>query len=102
MDVACVSARAGFAICGGGPACPPTPASRYVGADLRVRPHGCESMPIVFKGRVFSVEVETVRLPNGREHEIAIVRHPPAVVLIPIEAANRVILVRQYRHSVRR
>jgi ADP-ribose pyrophosphatase len=59
-------------------------------------------MPIIYKGRVFSVEVETVRLPNGREQETAIVRHPPAVVLIPLQDAGHVILVRQYRHSVRR
>jgi ADP-ribose pyrophosphatase len=59
-------------------------------------------MPIVYKGRVFSVEVETIRLPNGREHETAIVRHPPSVVLIPMKDANHVILIRQYRHSVRR
>jgi 8-oxo-dGTP pyrophosphatase MutT (NUDIX family) len=59
-------------------------------------------MSIVYKGRVFSVEVETVRLPNGREHETAIVRHQPAVVLIPLQDANHVVLVRQYRHSIRR
>ena len=59
-------------------------------------------MSIVYEGRVFSVEVETVRLPNGREHEMAVVRHPPAVVLIPVRDADHVILVRQYRHSIRR
>jgi ADP-ribose pyrophosphatase len=59
-------------------------------------------MPIVYKGRVFSVEVDRVRLPNGREHEVAIVRHPPSVVLIPMRDAGNVILVRQYRHSLAR
>jgi len=59
-------------------------------------------MSLVYKGRVFSVEVETVRLPNGREHETAIVRHPPSVVLIPMQDRDHVILVRQYRHAVRR
>ena len=59
-------------------------------------------MSIVFKSRVFSVDVETVRLRNGGEHETAIVRHPPSVVLIPMTDAGQVILVRQYRHSVRR
>ena len=38
-------------------------------------------MAIVYKGRVFSVEVERRRFPNGQEHEVAIVRHPPSVVL---------------------
>jgi ADP-ribose pyrophosphatase len=59
-------------------------------------------MSIVYKGRVFSVDVETIRLPNGREHEVAIVRHPPSVVLIPMTDADHVILIRQYRHSIRR
>ncbi len=40
--------------------------------------------------------------PNGREHEVAIVRHPPSVVLIPMQDDGRVILIRQYRASVDR
>jgi ADP-ribose pyrophosphatase len=54
-------------------------------------------MPIVFKGRVFNVEREKRRFPNGREHEVEIVRHPPSVVLIPVDAEGRVILIKQYR-----
>ena len=59
-------------------------------------------MPIVFKSRVFAVEVEKRRHPSGREHEVAIVRHRPAVVLLPIHADGRVILVRQYRAPIDR
>lgn len=59
-------------------------------------------MAIVFKGRVFSVEVEKRRHPNGREHEIAIVRHGPSVVLIPVEDDGRVVLIKQYRAPVDR
>jgi len=59
-------------------------------------------MPIIFKGRVFSVEVDTRRFPDGREHEVAVVRHPPSVVLIPIEHDGRVVLIKQYRASVDR
>ncbi len=47
--------------------------------DREVRP-----CPSSMRAAVFSVEVERVRLPNGREHEVAIVRHPPSVVLIPM------------------
>src|SRR5512142_2802218 len=57
-------------------------------------------MAIVYSGRVFSVEVERRRFPNGQEHEVAIVRHAPSVVLIPVEADSRVVLIRQYRASV--
>lgn len=59
-------------------------------------------MPIVFKGRVFAVEVERRRFPNGQEHEVAIVRHNPSAVLIPIQDDGRVILIRQYRASIDR
>jgi ADP-ribose pyrophosphatase len=59
-------------------------------------------MSIVYKGRVFSVEVTRRTLPNGQEHEVAIVRHPPSVVLIPIADDGRVILIRQYRASIDR
>jgi ADP-ribose pyrophosphatase len=59
-------------------------------------------MPVVFKGRVFSVEVDRRRFPNGREHEIQVVRHSPSVVIIPIRDDGQVILIRQYRASVDR
>ena len=59
-------------------------------------------MSVVYKGRVFSVEVERHRFPDGREHEVAIVRHPPSVVLLPIADDGRVILIRQYRASIAR
>jgi ADP-ribose pyrophosphatase len=57
---------------------------------------------VVYTGRVFSVEVTSVRLPDGREHEMAIVRHPPSVVLIPMKDADHVVLIRQYRHALGR
>jgi len=59
-------------------------------------------MAIVFKGRVFSVDVERRRFPNGQEHEVEIVRHPPSVVLLPIAGDGRLILIRQYRPSIDR
>ena len=59
-------------------------------------------MPIVFKGRVFSVEVDRRRFPNGSEHDVAIVRHSPSVVIIPMREDGQLILIRQYRASVDR
>jgi ADP-ribose pyrophosphatase len=59
-------------------------------------------MAVVYRGRVFSVDVEQTHLPDGRAHEVAIVRHPLSVVLIPIQADGRVVLVRQYRHPLAR
>jgi ADP-ribose pyrophosphatase len=59
-------------------------------------------MSIVFKGRVFSVEVSRKRFPNGQEHEITVVRHVPSVVIIPMTPDGRVVLIRQFRASVER
>jgi ADP-ribose pyrophosphatase len=54
-------------------------------------------MNTIYKGRVFSVETGRRRFPNGTEHDVAIVRHAPSVVLIPIDDDGRVIIVKQYR-----
>ena len=59
-------------------------------------------MSIIYKGRVFSVEIETVTLPDGRAHDVETVRHAQAVVLIPLLDAHHVMLIRQRRHSVNR
>jgi ADP-ribose pyrophosphatase len=59
-------------------------------------------MAIVFEGRVFSVDVETIHSPDGRAHVVETVRHRPSVVLLPMPDDDHVVLVRQYRHSVRR
>jgi ADP-ribose diphosphatase len=59
-------------------------------------------MPTVYQGRTFWVEVDRVRFPNGSEHEMEIVHHPPSVVLLPMQDSEHVILIRQYRASVRR
>jgi ADP-ribose pyrophosphatase len=57
---------------------------------------------VVYKGRVFSVEVDKITLPNGREVQIEIVRHRPSVVLIPVADDGQVVMIRQYRHALRR
>jgi ADP-ribose pyrophosphatase len=59
-------------------------------------------MTVVYRGRVFSVEVDRMRFPNGTEHEVAVVRHPPSVVLVPMKDDRRVILIRQYRAAIGR
>jgi ADP-ribose pyrophosphatase len=57
-------------------------------------------MPIVFTSKVFSVEVDRRRFPNGQTHDVTIVRHSPSVVIIPMRDDGQVILIRQYRASV--
>ena len=57
---------------------------------------------VVYQGRVFSVEVDKIVLRNGRETEIALVRHRPSVVLIPVQDDGRIVMIRQYRHALGR
>jgi ADP-ribose pyrophosphatase len=56
----------------------------------------------IFDGRVFDVDRDRVRVPNGREVTVDVVRHPPSVVLIPVPEPGHVVLIRQYRYAVNR
>ena len=56
----------------------------------------------IFEGRVFSLHVETIRLPRGDELRAEIIRHPGSVVIIPITADGRIFLVKQYRPAIGR
>ena len=54
----------------------------------------------VFKGKVFSIDRDRVRMPNGRTVTVDVVRHTRSVVLVPVPEPGKVILVRQYRYAV--
>jgi ADP-ribose pyrophosphatase len=56
----------------------------------------------VFDGKVFDVDRDRVRMPNGREVMVDVVRHPPSVVILPVPEPGQVILVRQFRYAVNR
>lgn len=51
-------------------------------------------------GRVIQVSTERLRYANGREYDNDYVRHPGAAAVVAIDGANRVCVVRQYRHGV--
>ena len=54
----------------------------------------------VFDGKVFDIDRDRVRMPNGRTVTVDVVRHPKSVVLIPVPEPGHVILIRQYRYAV--
>jgi ADP-ribose pyrophosphatase len=56
----------------------------------------------VYRGRVFTVQVETITLPKGTELRAEIVRHPGSVVMVPTTDSGDIVLVRQYRHAIGR
>ncbi|KPK40537.1 MAG: NUDIX hydrolase [Gammaproteobacteria bacterium SG8_47] len=53
-----------------------------------------------FRGRIVTVSVEHVRLPNGAELEMEVVEHPGGAAIVAIDAQRRVCLLRQYRHVI--
>jgi ADP-ribose pyrophosphatase len=58
-----------------------------------------ESMRNVFTGRVLTLNLERVRLPNGRVAELEIAHHPGGAAVVALDDAGRVCLLRQYRHA---
>jgi 8-oxo-dGTP pyrophosphatase MutT (NUDIX family) len=58
-----------------------------------------EKVRTVFRGRVITVNVETVRLPNGHVTDLEIIHHPGGAAIVAIDTAGRVCLIRQYRHA---
>jgi 8-oxo-dGTP pyrophosphatase MutT (NUDIX family) len=60
------------------------------------------SSRVVHTGRVFDVVTDRVRLPHGRETDMDVVRHGPAVVVVAMADPGTIVLVRQYRYPVDR
>lgn len=56
----------------------------------------------VFKGRVLTLQVESITLPSGHALDAEIIRHPGSVVIVPLTESGEVLLVRQYRHAIGR
>jgi ADP-ribose pyrophosphatase len=55
---------------------------------------------ILYTGKVFQLQRDTVIEPGGVRVERDIIVHPGSVVVLPIFKDGRVLLIRQYRHSV--
>jgi ADP-ribose pyrophosphatase len=53
----------------------------------------------IFKGKVLTLNVETVTLPNGVTVDLETIRHPGAAAVVPMKEDGTVILIRQFRHA---
>jgi ADP-ribose pyrophosphatase len=53
----------------------------------------------VFQGRAFTIRVDTLQLPDGRETRFDIVIHIGSVVIVPMDTKGQLLFVRQYRHA---
>jgi ADP-ribose pyrophosphatase len=53
----------------------------------------------VFQGRMIGLRIDTLQLDDGSSYRREIVEYGIAVVLVPVDADGRLLLVRQYRHA---
>jgi ADP-ribose pyrophosphatase len=56
---------------------------------------------VPFRGAIFSVRSDRVRMPDGSAARRDYLAHPGAVGVLPMDGRGRVLVLRQYRHPVR-
>ncbi|GAA4555258.1 NUDIX domain-containing protein [Pseudonocardia xishanensis] len=56
----------------------------------------------IYEGRVMAVRADQVVMPGGREATREILEHPGAVAVAAVDDQDRLMLILQYRHAVRR
>lgn len=58
-----------------------------------------EKRSTYFRGRVITVTVDEVILPNGHREQLELVHHPGGAAVVAVDTQDRVCLLRQYRHA---
>jgi ADP-ribose pyrophosphatase len=58
------------------------------------------SSEIVYRGRIFNVRRDFIRLPDRNSVQLDVVEHSGAVTMLPIDSQGLIWFVRQYRHAV--
>jgi 8-oxo-dGTP pyrophosphatase MutT (NUDIX family) len=53
---------------------------------------------VLASGRIVTLRSDTVRLPDGDSVGREVVEHPGAVAIVALDDADRVLMIRQYRH----
>lgn len=56
----------------------------------------------IYEGKVVKLQLDEVRLPNGKTSMREIVKHPGAVAILPLTDNGRMIVVEQYRKPLER
>src|SRR5690625_1990892 len=56
----------------------------------------------IFEGKIISVHVDEVLLPNGKTSKREIVEHPGAVAVIALTDDKKLVFVKQYRKPLER
>ncbi len=53
----------------------------------------------VYQGKVVTLNVDTVCLPNKHTIDLEVIRHPGTAAVVPLKEDGTVILIRQFRHA---
>jgi ADP-ribose pyrophosphatase len=53
----------------------------------------------IFTGKVLTLNIDSVTLPNGVTIDLEIVRHPGAAAVVPLKDNETVVLIKQFRHA---
>ena len=53
----------------------------------------------IYTGKVVTLNVDTVQLPNGVTIDLETIRHPGAAAVVPMKDDGTVVLIRQFRHA---
>jgi ADP-ribose pyrophosphatase len=53
----------------------------------------------IFTGKVITLNIDTVTLPNGVTIDLEMVRHPGAAAVVPLKGDGTVVLIKQFRHA---
>ncbi len=53
----------------------------------------------IYKGKAFTIRLDTVRMPDGRETKWDVVEHVGSVSMVPVDSDGNIVFVRQYRHA---
>jgi len=76
-------------------------------SDSTSRPEGREpaeertiSSERIYKGKVVSLRVDKVKLPDGRSSTREIIEHRGAVAIVPLTEEGEIVFVKQYRKPV--
>ena len=56
---------------------------------------------MIYQGRVFGLRRDEVLEPSGVRATREVVTHPGSVVVLPVLANGKIVLIRQYRHATR-
>lgn len=53
----------------------------------------------IYAGKVITLNIDTVQLPNGLTVDLETIRHPGAAAVVPVKDDGAVVLIRQFRHA---